>query len=174
MCTCASCEYTDSFAGKGFAAWPRGDPAGPRSSAAAYSAHATHCGAKMPKPWRYVSKPPQFSCYGLHAPIAPAPKWLHDWINRKAPDRAEARPASPETPAKAPQHFPELDRQPEASNIYTMPKDKRPVGRPPIVKGGMRRVLVTLDDATIEKAKRIGNKQLSPGLREAVKRCKVA
>lgn len=38
MCTCASCEYTDGFASKGFAEWPRGNPAG-RKSAAMYTAH---------------------------------------------------------------------------------------------------------------------------------------
>lgn len=42
MCTCASCEYTDSFAGKGFAEWPRGEPAGPRASDRAYAAHVAH------------------------------------------------------------------------------------------------------------------------------------
>ena len=42
MCTCASCEYTDSFNVKGFAAWPRGEPAGEYSSNRAYAAHARH------------------------------------------------------------------------------------------------------------------------------------
>lgn len=42
MCTCASCEYTDGFADKSFADWPRGEPAGPRRSAADYSAHVAH------------------------------------------------------------------------------------------------------------------------------------
>lgn len=42
MCTCSSCAYTDSFAGKSFAAWPTGEPAGQRSSEAAYRAHVAH------------------------------------------------------------------------------------------------------------------------------------
>lgn len=42
MCTCASCEYTDSFAGKSFAEWPRGEPAGPRRSTADYAAHVRY------------------------------------------------------------------------------------------------------------------------------------
>jgi hypothetical protein len=49
MCTCASCSYTDKYAGKGFAEWPRGEPAGPRASAGAYAAHVRHSfmGVKM-------------------------------------------------------------------------------------------------------------------------------
>lgn len=42
MCTCSSCRYTDSFSDKGFDAWPRGEPAGKRSSEAAYRAHVAH------------------------------------------------------------------------------------------------------------------------------------
>jgi hypothetical protein len=42
MCTCASCEYTDKLADAGFAAWPRGKPAGPRKSKADYAAHVAH------------------------------------------------------------------------------------------------------------------------------------
>lgn len=41
MCTCTSCEYTDGYADKGFAAWPRGNPAG-RKSAERYAAHVKH------------------------------------------------------------------------------------------------------------------------------------
>lgn len=42
MCTCASCSYTDSFADKGFAEWPRGNVAGPKRSAADYAAHVRY------------------------------------------------------------------------------------------------------------------------------------
>lgn len=63
MCSCASCSYTDKFAGKGFAEWPRGEPAGPRSSAAAYAAHARHCGAKMQEPYTFKS-PDAVNFYG--------------------------------------------------------------------------------------------------------------
>jgi hypothetical protein len=41
MCDCTSCSYTDGFAAKGFAEWPRGNPAG-RKSAADYAAHVRH------------------------------------------------------------------------------------------------------------------------------------
>lgn len=42
MCTCTSCEYTDSFHDKGFEAWPKGDPAGERASNRVYAAHVAH------------------------------------------------------------------------------------------------------------------------------------
>lgn len=42
MCTCASCTYTDSFAGKGFAEWPKGEAKGPAKSRSEYSAHVAH------------------------------------------------------------------------------------------------------------------------------------
>lgn len=63
MCTCASCKYTDSdqfvgipnlpfrdshIPGSAFASWPRGEPAGQRSSDAAYRAHWAHCNAMRP------------------------------------------------------------------------------------------------------------------------------
>lgn len=180
MCDCSSCSYTDDFANKGFAAWPRGEPKGFSASRAEYASHAKHCGSSgLPKPWRFVPhQPPKFSTYGLVMPIQPAPKFVLDWINArgpiwKAPDRAEARPASPHAPGKAREHFPELDREPEASKIYTMPKpDKKRPGRPPLVAGGMDRVLVTLDADTIAKARKLGGGKLSPGLREAVRRVK--
>lgn len=42
MCDCASCSYTDSFRDKGFAEWPRGEPAGQKASERAYTAHVRH------------------------------------------------------------------------------------------------------------------------------------
>lgn len=42
MCTCTSCEYTDKFGQPGFAEWPRGNPAGKRSSDASYRAHVAY------------------------------------------------------------------------------------------------------------------------------------
>lgn len=42
MCDCTSCKYTDSFAGKGFSAWPRGESKGPAKAKAEYSAHVAH------------------------------------------------------------------------------------------------------------------------------------
>ncbi len=43
-------------------------------------------------------------------------------------------------------------------------------GRKPLFRDPLRRVLVTLDEATIRKAKRIGFGNLSMGLRAAVYR----
>ncbi len=43
-------------------------------------------------------------------------------------------------------------------------------GRKPLFRDPLRKVLVTLDEATIRKAKRIGFGNLSMGLRAAVQR----
>jgi hypothetical protein len=182
MCDCTSCSYTDAYSGradlfsdgsptiKGFDNWPRGKSKGFSASKAEYAAHAKHCGSSgMPKPWRFVAgKPAQFSTYGLVMPVQPAPKWLHDWINRKAPDQAEARPASPETPAKAPQHFPGLDRQPETATIYAMPKakeQKQPRGRPALPG---RRVVIKLTEEQIKRAEKRGGGNVAAGIRKAL------
>ncbi|WP_395406328.1 CopG family transcriptional regulator [Pseudoduganella sp. UC29_106] len=45
--------------------------------------------------------------------------------------------------------------------------EKRPVGAPPKMDGG-HRMNVYLDDATIEAAKRLGNGNISEGIRKAV------
>lgn len=42
MCSCTSCEYTDSFQFKGFAEWPKGEPAGQRASERLYATHARY------------------------------------------------------------------------------------------------------------------------------------
>lgn len=75
MCTCASCEYTDSFSKSGFDKWPRGEPAGAKSSAAAYTAHASHA-------WAGVSKSVQFK--PGQAPRYPA------WCSGNAPIQPNA------------------------------------------------------------------------------------
>lgn len=51
---------------------------------------------------------------------------------------------------------------------------KKPKGRPPLQAGTVaQRVLLTLDAATIEKGKRIGNGNLSAGVRLAVLRLRL-
>lgn len=46
--------------------------------------------------------------------------------------------------------------------------DKKPMGRPPLQPGNAKRVLVTLDEATIERGKARGNGNLSRGIRDAL------
>lgn len=190
MCTCASCSHTDSFAGwrperardgslipdmtkGGFDRWPRGNVSGARGSAHDYALHVSHCGA-MSKPIKLGGPFPQtFAGYRGPMPIqqnALAVLWN---AGRKMPDAAQTAPARPRAPAKAPEHLPELDRQPEPARIYTMKDHKaKTIGRPPIAKGGAIRKLVTLDPDTISKAKKLGAGKLSAGLREAVRRVK--
>jgi hypothetical protein len=170
MCDCTSCSYTDGFAGKGFAEWPKGEPKGSVTSAKEYREHAIHCGsAGLPKPRVFKpGQPPKFSTYGLVMPVQQAPKFVLDWINRKAPDQAEARPASPETPAKAPQHFPAQDRPRETARIYAMPKakeSKQPRGRPAIPG---RRIVIKLTEEQIKRAEKKGDGNVSAGIRKAL------
>ena len=182
MCDCASCEYTDAFSGradlfqdgsptiKGFDNWPRGNPAGATSSAKEYKAHAKHCGADgLPKPHVFKpGQPPKFNTYGLVMPIQPAPKWLHDWINRKEASPTEAEPARPDQPGKADPHLPELDRQREPAVIYAMPKkteQKRPRGRPALPG---RKVLIKLTEAQIKRAAKLGGDNVAAGIRKAL------
>ena len=49
MCTCTSCEFTDKYAGKSFAEWPRGAPKGKAKSEAEYRAHVAHAFAGASK-----------------------------------------------------------------------------------------------------------------------------
>ncbi len=188
MCTCASCSYTDRFSGlpdllgapvvmdheHGWDWWPRGDPAGALHHAKAYREHAAACNA-MSKPIKitgpFLQRFP--TNHELVAPIAPNAAAIRWNAGRKTPDLAETRPASPDQPGKAEPHFPGLDRQPETAKIYTMkPKERKPIGRPPIAKGGAIRKLVTLDPETIVRARKLGNGKLSVGIREAVRRIK--
>lgn len=195
MCQCSSCEYTDGFSGlpdlfgemsaklrtangrsiPGFAAWPRGEPAG-KASAKAYGEHVQ----PMPKPWSYVSRPPQYSCHGTPGcgPIAPLPAFVRNWINGPTAYKStgpvlpgpDARPAKP---AKAPQHFPARDRTHETARIYAMPKSKtvakRSRGRPELPG---RFVVVKLEERLIHKAEKLGGK-VAAGIREALERVKV-
>lgn len=182
MCDCASCSYTDAFAGradlfqdgspniKGFDLWPRGKPAGVSGSNADYKAHQKHCGSGgLPKPWKFTpGLPPKFNTAGLVMPITPAPKWLHDWINRKEARPVLAASPSPTQPAKAEPHLPELDRQPEPAVIYAMPKStdaKRPRGRP-AMEG--RRVVIKLAEEQIKRAEKLGEGNIAEGIRRAL------
>jgi len=88
MCTCASCSYTDDFKDKGFAAWPRGNPAG-RKSAAAYAAHVRHCLDSS-------EKEREFSEAELH--IVPEPRFPR-WITaqtRSDPGLDRSYPTHPD------------------------------------------------------------------------------
>lgn len=196
MCTCASCEYTDSFAGKSFAEWPRGNPAG-RTSASDYSAHAAfskktfrHEPGKYPFSagkwteeekladyYRKIPRAPVFPCNGTPGcgPTQPAPKWLHDWINRErkaSPTYAE--PARPAQAGKPEQHFPAQDRPRETARIYAMSKAKLKTqakrGRPALPG---RRVVIKLEERHIERARQLGGGGLydvAAGIRKALER----
>ena len=200
MCTCASCSYTDSFHRKGFDAWPRGEPAGKRSSESSYRAHVAYS-----RQWGrgydgVMHEPREVAVTPYSGPrseparlLIPKARWAsptyhskREWIEapttmpeyiaqferlnglkRQEPVKAPARPA---TPGKAPQHFPDVNRHAETgAKIYEMSKEKakRPVGRPPI-EGGVKRVLVSLDRASIERARKLGGDNVSAGIRKAL------
>ena len=85
-------------------------------------------------------------------------------LKRQAPVKTPARPAQACKPG---QHFPELDRQPEAGAvIYAMDNTKKPLGRPPLPEG--RNVVVRLQPQHIAKAKELGNGKISAGVRAAL------
>jgi hypothetical protein len=64
MCTCASCSYTDKHKA-GFAEWPRGEPAGKRSSESAYRAHVKHSQQWGRRQNGNMHQPPEFSASEL-------------------------------------------------------------------------------------------------------------
>lgn len=158
MCTCASCIETDRFSGtpdlfgkeRGlgvFAAWPRGNPAGKRGSESDYAAHVRHAwhGALKTVPFK-PGQAPVFAVNGINGPVQPAPQWVRDWINRKTPttERPNAR-------------------------IYDMAKEKakRKPGRPAL-PGGIKRIMISLDKASIERARKLGDDNISAGIRKAL------
>jgi hypothetical protein len=49
---------------------------------------------------------------------------------------------------------------------------KRKAGRPPSLNTKLQRVAVTLDEATIERGRKLGNGSLSQGIRIALKQAK--
>ena len=182
MCTCASCSYTDGFSGradlfsdgsptiKGFDKWPRGKPAGVRASETAYRAHVAHLwdGVKRHAEPFKPGQAPRFNIPGLVPPVQPMPQWWYDWNRKTAAALATA--ARPTQPGKAEPHLHGEDRPAAPSaTIYEMAKEKakRPVGRPAL-PGGIKRVLVSLDQATIERGKKLGGDNLSAGIRKAL------
>jgi hypothetical protein len=94
----------------GFNAWPRGKPAGYSSSAAAYKAHAAHCGSSgLPRPWQFKpGLPPKFNTAGLVMPIQPAPKLVLEFIN--SVKRPELWDCNKPKPAKRVSDFIQLAR----------------------------------------------------------------
>src|SRR4051812_39712160 len=86
MCDCKSCSFTDSFASKGFAAWPRGEPAGKAASERSYAAHVRHAWSGAYKTIAFKpGQPPRYPFAGTR-PLDPGedrkyPKW--DWAEGK-------------------------------------------------------------------------------------------
>lgn len=94
MCTCTSCKATDALSGwkevngrtvpdpkcGGFDRWPRGNPAGPRASAASYAAHVAHGKAGLAAGWAFhPGAAPHYPYMG--APGLPYPsKLVRDFI----------------------------------------------------------------------------------------------
>lgn len=102
MCTCASCSYTDGFKDKGFAAWPRGEPAGPRRSAADYAAHV-HYGKQWGRGYSGVMHEPKectVSTAGTRAAperlVIPKARWEQVGYHRSQRKWIEAPETMPE------------------------------------------------------------------------------
>jgi hypothetical protein len=222
MCDCTSCSYTDGFSAKGFEAWPKGEPAGSRRSAADYAAHVRYGltwrpakGAEKVFPHGVPTTPLRYQTPGhrdpgAHRTYPTHPDTRDGWTTAayieafieangyvtpkklakraaesaryKAQERAAwgrekasptyAKLARPETPAKAPQHFPAPDRERETAKIYAMPKSKpakRSRGRPALPG---RFIVVKLEERLITKAEKLGGK-VAAGIREALERAKV-
>jgi hypothetical protein len=176
MCDCTSCSFTDSFAKKTFADWPRGEPAGPRRSAADYAWHVRHS-----QVWGRGYDGVMHERKEVAEYIAQFEKL--NGLKKQEPIKA---PARPHAPAKAREHFPELDRQPETAKIYAMPKrtpvkeppareqrgvpkrtpfDKRPRGRPAMPG---RRIVIKLREEQIRRAEKLGDGNVAQGIRKAL------
>jgi len=186
MCTCASCKYTDSFK-EGFATWPRGEPAGKRSSESAYATHVRHYQAGAYKHVAFTpGQAPRYPSTGTRQADSGAYRqypsfheeqgqavYIAEFIKKNGYKRQEPvkAPASPAQACKPEPHLPEPDRRPEPSaRIYLMDKAKRKTGRPPIGDKTMKKVLVTLDEVSIERAKQLGKQNVSAGIRKALAR----
>lgn len=86
MCNCASCLETDSYADKGFDAWPKGENIRRSGKDKVYAAHWAYCGAEAHKTYDKLDmrmhmpgKTWELSTYaGLshYAPGQPEPKWI--------------------------------------------------------------------------------------------------
>jgi hypothetical protein len=189
MCTCTSCSYTDGFAGKGFAEWPRGKPAG-KSSVRDYAAHVRHSQQWGRAAGGSMHGKPECAKRASNGPVRREdphakykwPQYAEDMTtadyvavflrdNNLAPEketgRGQPQPVRPATPCKAPQHFPAGDRTSEAATIYDMRKEKakRSVGRPPLPG---RRVIVKLEERQIKAAEKLGAGNIAAGIRKAL------
>ena len=197
-CTCASCEYTNNAvqgAGVGFKYWPRGNPSG-RKAAEEYAAHVAHGkqwgrgadgelshGPAIPPALLTISPEPRFPAWlHVHGTMPPLPSKLVRYFITSGYDKQAQKSQGPDLPAPArpepagkPDHdFPSADRRVRASaRIYVMSQVKaekslvkRPVGRPPL--DGVKRIAVSLDSASIERAKKLGG-SVSAGIRAALK-----
>lgn len=167
-CRCPSCSHTAEFQAKGFAAWPRGNPAG-RRSAADYAAHVAYSrtGAGNGFHFEVTPDPVYARLPGLVMPIPQnviAVRWNSQQKSKGRISPADARPLQGSSPAA---HFPERDRPLETAKIYAMPKAqaKRPVGRPAM---DGRRVVVKLDERHIKLAEAVGDGNVAAGIRRAL------
>lgn len=89
MCTCASCEYTATF--KSFADWPRGNPAGKRSSDASYTAHVRHSQTWGRRQNGNMYHPPEFPGGVQTSPLVyRTPKPRDPGAHRSYPTAADA------------------------------------------------------------------------------------
>lgn len=196
MCQCASCSVTDGYSDKGFAEWPKGEPAGKRASEAAYAAHvafscqwgkgkhpaigkrAASSGTRREDPHAKYKFPPNGAELTSDAYIGQFLRSNNLAAEKQTP--AEAGAARPEQPAKAAPHFPTVNRHGKAgedsssqsARIYAMPKSesKRPIGRPAMPGS---RVVIKLPDDLKRKAEKLGGDNIAEGIREALRRVKV-
>lgn len=170
MCSCASCEHTDSFRDKGFAAWPRGEPAGKRASERAYAAHVAHARLGASSSIAFSPGQPAIAARlpGLVHNVQPNATAIRWNAGKKASPVFSPEPARPTQPGKAGRHFPARDRPRETAIIYAMPKSKdkaRPIGRPPIPG---RRVVIKLEEEQIKRAEKLGGGNVAAGIRKAL------
>ena len=144
MCNCASCEYTDSFADKGFAEWPKGEPKGKRKSAAEYLSHVAFGKATSERaipPALLKFKPGQPAVItGGFTPPAPLPAKYRQYIaagyrittpqtddeetpkDKGSVSRPRVRTAPGSSPAR---HFRRGTRPRQHRRVYDMPPKPR-------------------------------------------------
>jgi hypothetical protein len=92
MCSCASCHETDKLRVAGFAAWPRGNPAGPRASKADYAAHVRHGLAWGRRPNGNMHHAPEFPGGVQRTPLRYSPASQRDGgAHRSYPTLADAK-----------------------------------------------------------------------------------
>jgi hypothetical protein len=114
MCSCTSCYETDIYGGlpslfgwqhknphpSGFTTWPRGEPAGQRSSESAYRAHVAHSRAGVSKTIAFTPGQAQrFPTVGIASPLPQPTALVRDWIAASYA-RADGRNVFPGRDAK--------------------------------------------------------------------------